>query len=92
MNTITAAELRTKTPELVEALRDGYSVNFIHRSTLVGEITPAKKPAKVMSKKDIEELMEMAGSLNLPKLSDKEIDRRYRKHIMQKYGKGLPRR
>jgi antitoxin (DNA-binding transcriptional repressor) of toxin-antitoxin stability system len=89
MNTITATELRTKTPELIEALMNGYSVDFIHRSTLVGEIIPAKKPAKIMSGKDIEELMEMAGSLNLPKLTDKEIDRRYRQHIMKKYGKGL---
>lgn len=89
MNTITATELRTKTPELIEALLGGYSVDLIHRSTFVGEITPAKKPAKVISRKDIEELMEMAGSLNLSKLSDKEIDRRYRQHIMKKYGKGL---
>ena len=89
MNTITATELRTKTPELIEALLDGYSVDLIHRSTFVGEITPAKKSAKVISRKDIEELMEMAGSLNLPKLSDKEIDRRYRQHIMKKYGKNL---
>ena len=42
-----------------------------------------------MSRKDIKELMEMAESLDLPKLSDKEMDRRYRQHIMKKYGKGL---
>lgn len=89
MNTITATELRTKTPELVEALAAGYTVDFIHRSTLIGEISPAKKPVKIMSKKDIKELMEMANSLNLPKLSDKEIDKRYRQHIMKKYGKSL---
>lgn len=89
MNTITATELRTKTPELIQALMDGYTVDFIHRSTLVGEISPAKKPVKVMSRKDIKELMEMAESLDLPKLSDKEMDRRYRQHIMKKYGKGL---
>ncbi len=89
MNTITATELRTKTPELIEALLEGNSVDLIRRSTFVGEIIPANRSAKAISKKDIEELMETAGSLNLPKLSDKEIDRRYRQHIMKKYGKGL---
>ncbi|MEK6583272.1 MAG: hypothetical protein AABY66_00315 [Nitrospirota bacterium] len=89
MNTITATELRTKTPELIQTLMNGYTVDFIHRSTLVGEISPAKKPVKAMSRKDIKELMEMAESLDLPKLSDKEMDRRYRQHIMKKYGKGL---
>lgn len=89
MNTITATELRTKTPELIEALAAGYTVDFVHRSRIIGAIKPREKTIKLF---DVKRMERIARKLNLPKLSDKEIDRRYRKHIMEKYGKGLLRR
>lgn len=88
MNTITATELRTKTPELIEALASGYTVDFIHRSRIIGEIKPKEETVKLF---DAKKMSKLVDALNLSKLSDKEIERRYRKHIMEKYGKGLPR-
>ena len=88
MNTITATELRTKTPELVEALLAGYPVDLVHRSRIIGRIEPDGQEVKVFSAKRMEKIVK---ELNLPKLSDREIERRYREHIMEKYGKGLSR-
>ena len=88
MNTITATELRTKTPELIETLANGYTVDFIHRSRIIGEIKPKEEIIKLF---DAKKMGRLVNALNLPKLSDKEIERRYRKHIMEKYGKDLPR-
>lgn len=88
MNTITATELRTKTPELVETLLAGYPVDLVHRSRIIGRIEPDDQEVKVFNAKRMEKIVR---ELNLPKLSDKEIERRYRKHIMEKYGKNLSR-
>lgn len=88
MNYITTTDLRTKSSELIEALKKGNSVSLIHRSKIVGEIKP-KKQARPLTQKDILQLKKLAKELNLPKLSYKERERRYRKHLMEKYGKGL---
>lgn len=88
MNYITTTELRTRSSELIEALKKGTSVSLVHRSRIVGEFRP-KRQAQPMTKKDIAQLRQLAEELNLPKLSYKERERRYRKHLMQKYGKGL---
>ncbi len=86
MQTITTTELRTKSKKLVEALREGKSVDLIHRSKVVGEIKPKIYDPKPFNP---DAVAEIAKKLNLPKLSYKERDRRYRAHLMKKYGKGL---
>ncbi len=88
MQYITTTELRTKSKELVKVLQEGHSVDLIHRSKVVGEFKP-KKEAKPLTKKDIQDLKKLANQLDLPKLSYKERERRYRKHLMEKYGQGL---
>jgi len=88
MQVITTTELRTKSKELVRVLQQGYSVNLIHRSRVIGKIKPMDE-AKPLTKEDIVKIKQLAKELNLPKLSYKERERRYRKHIMGKYGKGL---
>ena len=88
MNYITTTDLRTKSSELIETLKKGGSVSLIHRSEIVGEIKP-RYDAKPLTKKDIEKLKRLAKKLNLPKLSYKEREVRYRKHLMEKYGKSL---
>lgn len=88
MQYITTTELRTKSKKLVEILREGRSVDLIHRSKVVGKIRPSYD-AKPLAKKDIEKLKKLAKKLNLPKLSYKERERRYRKHLMEKYRRGL---
>lgn len=89
MNYITTTQLRTKSKDLVNSLLNGKEVDLIHRSQIVGTIKPKKKEPKPLSKEDIESTVKMAKSLNLPKLSDKEIEGRYRKHLLKKHGKDL---
>lgn len=90
MNYITTTDLRTKSSQLVLALKNGFSVSLVHRSTIIGEIRPKEKQsAKIFTKESAEKLKRLAHELLVPKLSDKEIERRYRKHLMEKYGKYL---
>lgn len=86
MNYITTTDLRTKSSELVEALKKGNSVTLIHRSKVVGEIKPVLKALKPF---DVKELKRLAKSLNLPKTTYAQRERIYRNHLMKKYGKGL---
>ncbi len=51
---------------------------------------PQKYQNKPLTEKDVAEIIATAKRLNLPKLTDKQIEANYRKHIMKKYGKGLP--
>lgn len=88
MQVITTTELRTKSKELTKALKEGHSVELIHRSQVVGEIKPVYG-AKPLTEEGIKRIQEAAKKLNLPKLSYKERERIYRKHLMEKYGKGL---
>lgn len=89
MNYITTTELRTKSPSLVRSLLAGESVSLMHRSQIIGEIKPIKKSPKVMLKKDIQELIILARKMNLPELSYKEREKKYRKQLIKKYGKAL---
>ena len=88
MDYITTTDLRTKSSQLVNLLKSGGSIALVHRSELIGEIKPKKK-TKILKKFDISQLQKIAASLNLPKTSYKERERIYRKHLMEKYGKGL---
>lgn len=92
MQLITTTELRTKSKELIATILSGQSVNLIHRSKVIAEVRPKKKEPKVFTAKDAAEIRRIAKKLNLPKLSDKEIDRRYREAMIKKHGQGLPRR
>jgi hypothetical protein len=89
MDYITTTQLRTDSPRLLEALLAGRSVDLIHRSKMVGEIRPKKQSPKIMTKKDIQDLIALAKKMNLPKLSYKERDKRYRARLMEKYGKSI---
>ena len=86
MQIITTTQLRTKSKELVKELQEGRSVNLIHRSKIVGEIRPKIYDPKPF---DPDKIAQIAGRLNLPKLSYKEREKRYRAHLMKKYGKSV---
>lgn len=87
MNYITTTQLRTNSSDLVELLMTGQSVELIHRSKVIGQIKPnTDEDPKVFSAKRIAKIV---ADMNLPKLSYKEREKRYRNHLMQKYGKGL---
>jgi len=91
MQLITTTQLRTKSKELVETLLAGRSVNLIHRSKIIAEVRPKDNEPRIFTRKDAEEIRAIARKLNLPKLSDKEIDRRYRVAMMKKHGQYLSR-
>ena len=86
MNYITTTELRTKSKTLVETLKGGGRLKLIHRSRGIGKIEPAYEP-EPLSVKDINELKNLAKKLNLPRLLYKERERRYRKYLIEKYGR-----
>ena len=86
MQYITTTELRTKSRKLVEILREGRFVDLIHRSRVVGEIRPKIYDPKPF---DPDKVAKIARKLNLPELSYREREKRYRAHLMKKYGEGL---
>jgi len=88
MEYITTTQLRTISSQLVNSLKKGNYVSLVHRSKIIGEIKP-KKRLKTITEKDIRDLKNLAKQLNLPKLSYRERERIYRKHLMERYGKGI---
>ncbi|HLD01800.1 MAG TPA: hypothetical protein VJC10_02890 [Patescibacteria group bacterium] len=88
MNYITTTNLRTKSSQLITALKKGASISLIHRSKIVAVILPKTEP-KPLTKTDINELKKLAKELNLQKTTYKERESRYRKHLLGKYGKSL---
>lgn len=87
MNLITTTELRTKTKMLIESLLSGEEIFLIHRSKIIGTFKPeVAKHAKVFDAKKFESIVK---KLNLPRLSHKARELRYREAMDQKHGKGL---
>lgn len=87
MKNITTTELRTKSKQLVMALRDGEAVNLIHRSLVIGRIQPVKPKPKVFNAMRMEKVVQ---ELNLPYIPLHKREKLYRKHLIEKYGKDLP--
>lgn len=83
MNIITSTQLRTQIPEVIATLLAGGSIDFIHRSKIVGEFKPKVAYTKTIS---ANQLKRKINALNLPQLTEKEIDRRYRAAMMKKHG------
>lgn len=88
MNYLTTTQLRTKSSALIDMLLAGESVELIHRSKIIGEIMPKKPGEKIFNAK---RMLELAEKMNLPKLSYKEREKRYRQHLEKKYGKNISR-
>ena len=90
MQQITATELRTKSKDLFETLKRGQSVDLIRKSKIIGRVIPERETQfKVI---DAEKLERKIQNLEFPRLTMKEIDRRYRAAMMKKHGKGISRR
>ena len=88
MDYITTTNLRTQSSKLIDTLKKGGSVSLIHRSKVVGSIKPSKK-IKTFTKESILKLKKLAEELNLPELSYDERENKYRKHLMENYGKDI---
>lgn len=91
MQYITTTQLRTMSTDLIAALSEGYEIDLFHRSRKVGKIVPDKYPGKVFTKKSAEDLKKLAEKMNLPKLSQKQLEKNYRDHMARKYGKNISR-
>lgn len=86
MQVITTTQLRTKSKELVNTLREGRSVDLIHRSRVVGEIKPKIYDPQPF---DPTRFAKIVNKLNFPKLSQRQIEARYRTAMMKKHVKGI---
>lgn len=86
MNYITTTQLRTQSSRLIETLLAGKSVDIIHRSKVVGEIKPKRAVEKVFN---AEKVLKLTKKLDLPKLTYTEREKRYRRHLENRYGKGI---
>jgi len=87
MQYITFTELRTKSNNLARALKKGEEVTLVRRSAVIGRIIPDKDiKIKTINAKKLEAKI---NKLNFPKLTLKEIDRRYRIAMMKKHGQDL---
>lgn len=85
---MTTTDLRTKATKLVEALKNGETVSLIHRSRVIGKIAPADEGKPF----DVEAFTRLVADLKLPKTTDKQREKMYRAHMLQKYGKDISRR
>lgn len=88
MQHITTTELRTKSSELVAALKQGDSVSLVHHSKVIGKINPEQE--KQVTITDIKKFKKMLASIKPRKIIPrKDREKVYRQHLMEKYGKGL---
>ncbi|OGE15089.1 hypothetical protein A3F00_00290 [Candidatus Daviesbacteria bacterium RIFCSPHIGHO2_12_FULL_37_11] len=87
MQYITFTELRTKSHNLAKALENGEEIKLVRKSRIVGKIIPDNSVAiKSINAKKLETKIDR---LDLPSLTMKEIDRRYRLAMMKKHGQGI---
>lgn len=87
MQYITTTELRTESSKLVKTLEVGGTLRLIHHSKVIGEIIPTREPKPF----DPDAFEKFLDSLKPKKLvARKNRDKIYRKHLEDKYGKGLP--
>lgn len=87
MQVITTTQLRTKSKNLIESLKQGETINLIHRSEIVGEIKPKKQSTKVF---DAKQFLGDVKDIKISKLTDEQIEKRYREIMEKKHGKYLP--
>jgi len=86
MDYITTTELRTKTAQLVKSLKNGESVDLVHRSKVIGIFKPPPIPSKPFN---VERFKRLVKKLNLPKTTPAQREKIYRAHLEKKYGKGI---
>ena len=87
MQYITFTQLRTKADDLAKTLKRGEEVKLVRRSVIVGRVIPERETQiKTISARKLERKI---ANLKLPRLTLKEIDRRYRAAMMKKHGQGL---
>ena len=89
MQYITFTELRNKSHNLFRSLEGGQEVRLVRKSRIVGRIIPERDISTKTI--DAEKLQAKIDQLSFPRLTLREIDRRYRIAMMKKHGQGLSR-
>lgn len=86
MQYITTTQLRTESRKLIKTLTAGGTLRLIHRSKIIGEIMPTYEP-KPFNPAAFEKFLDRLKPKKL--VARKDRDKIYRKHLEDKYGKGL---
>ena len=85
MNYLTTTQLRTQTSKIVDTLKKKGTISLIHRSKVVGIIRPVIE-VKPFNPEAFERLVK---ELRLPPTTSAQRERRYRRHLIKKYGQGI---
>jgi hypothetical protein len=73
--------------DLVMALINGQSIDLIHRSEIIGKISPQKAYSPKLF--DSGKFLKIVESLNIPKLTPLQRDKNYREAMERKHGKRI---
>ena len=87
MDFVTTTNLRTQSSQLVDSLKQGKKVSLVHRSQVIGEISPAKTGTKSFDTKKFR--MFVKAPVKGGNLTYQEREQLYLKHLEEKYGKDL---
>lgn len=87
MNYISTTNLRTQSSQLVDLLKQGNIISLVHRSKIIGEISPVSPNTKSFDIKIFRDFVKITNSGK--NLSYQERDKLYRKQLKEKYGKNL---
>ena len=85
MTYLTTTELRTKSSQLVASLKKGAHVSLVHRSKIIGVISPIPEENTF----DSETFEKLRNKLNLKPTTIKEREILYQKRLKEKYGKNI---
>jgi antitoxin (DNA-binding transcriptional repressor) of toxin-antitoxin stability system len=89
MEYVTTTGLRTKSSQLVSSLKKGDSVTLVHRSQIIGTITPQQSEAPKVNEKKLEAFLKSVKPKKLiPKNKRESV---YRANLEKKYGKNISR-
>lgn len=87
MNYLTTTGLRTQSSQLINSLKQGKKISLVHRSQVIGEISPIHTSIKAFDVKKFREFIKMPEDKN--SLSYQKRERIYREHLEKKYGKNF---
>ena len=88
MKYISTLDLRNKSSKLIQSLKDGESTYLIYRSKVVAEIKPVKyTESKKFNYAEFKKLISTMPKMD--RITRKDREKIYRKHLEEKYGKDL---
>ena len=87
MEYMTTTNLRTKTTQLVSALKKNYRISLIHRSKIVAIIQPIQTSTKPFNAHLFAHYLK---EIKLVPTSHQQRKITYQAHLNKKYGKNIP--